>query len=232
MNLNGQNPDLASKLNSFARRFDIQLNTMSPPNKINKLIVLGDGTPDDITIFLVSHHLNGTETVGIVKPIEGTGTSTFLLVPSYLSANKMLKVILFVLDQENEPLDSISEKFEKVIKKSVNYEFQCLQASDEGRVKLYQSIYGARELSLILVINGLSAIATEQHMIEDHFLKLGSELGLLNLPNTIPNPKDYWHNAEKTTREAILQKLVRSKKTLELTFPQQIKGCGLLKDRN
>lgn len=228
MNLHGETPTLFSKLSSFAGRYRVPLAALAP-STVDRLIVLGDGTPDDYAVFLISHHLNGSDTSAIIKPEGKTGTSTFELIRVYLSAYRSLKGLLFVLDQEEETPDAISSKLERQVKKS-KLAFACRNEPNTEPLRVYDCALGERQLCLILVLNGLPEIPTSKHTVEDHFLKAAAGLKLLSLPENISAPKSHWRTkVSSKTKEAVFEKLVESKRLTETTFPQQMRGLEHLK---
>jgi hypothetical protein len=230
MNIYGQPPKLNYKITTFLKKHAKgSMPGSSIPEKLDKLVVLGDGTPDDYGIVIASHHLNGNDTVGMVKPPEKRGTSIFSLLPSFIRETKTLRGLLFILDQENLPISSIYKELEKQIGRSVN-EFKCSRDDFKGRLKVYDCIIGNRVLHLVLVINGRSDIKTKKHMIEDHFLKAASMLELAKLPESIDNPKEYWQATILTEiQENIFHCLSEDSERMKICFPQQFAGCQILK---
>lgn len=230
MNIQGETPKLSLKLKNFERRYHVDL-AAPPLSTVHRLIVLGDGTPDDYAVFLVSHRLDGSDNCSIIKPTEGTGTSTFERIRIYLSEYQSLRVLLFIVDQEKRKAKSISKEFERQVKKS-NLSFTCRKEAEaeDGRLKVYDCALSDKQFSLILVLNGLPEMPTNKHTIEDHFLKAASELGLVKLPQKITDPKNYWQSkVDITTKEIVLKELIAGRRLTEEAFPQQLKACEYLK---
>ena len=75
--------------------------------------MLKDGDVDDLVVPIVCYHLDGTKTVGITKP-EKTRISTLKDFPIYIPKLKIGKIVL-IMDQENDPIDTIYEQIEGAI---------------------------------------------------------------------------------------------------------------------
>jgi hypothetical protein len=85
---------------------------------------------------------------------------------------------------------------------------------------------------LIIVINGHPEIVTHKHMIEDHFLKVGSKLETIALPEKIEDPKEYWQNQlNPQSRDGIVSALVGNDELVSEFFPQQSRGLEELKSK-
>jgi|WetSurMetagenome_2_1015567.scaffolds.fasta_scaffold546312_1 hypothetical protein len=233
MNLNALDTNLGKILNSYARKFQLPSASVLTSQKLTKAIVLCEGTPDNLAIALAAHRVNGTETSAITKPVNKlytkTNTAAFEVMSLYIRENRSLKGLLFILDQENYSLNSISHEFEKQLNKTVN-KYECFKAELEERLKVYHCTYGERKLVLILVINGHPEIITHKHMIEDHFLKVGSKLGIIKFPEKIEDPKEYWEKQTSSqSRDGIVRTLVGNDDLISEFFPQQSRGLEELK---
>jgi hypothetical protein len=226
MNPVGLDPPMIAKISSFFKRYYKLSPPLPSPGSLTKLVVLGDGTPDDYAVFISSHHLNGTENVGIIKPTI-TGTSIFDLMRPYHLSNP-LNTILFALDQESLPVKSICQSFESKAKKA-NLTFSCADVLHDGRLCIYQCTIASKPFRVIIMVNGLSDMISNIHCIEDHFLKAASILGLFEMPKVMFESKNTWHILTSEIREEIFSKLASSKTLTEKVFPQQIEGLNLLK---
>jgi hypothetical protein len=232
MKLNALDSNLSKILTSCTRKYQWPPILDSTSLKIAKIIVLCEGTPDNIAVALVSHHVNGSETVVVTKPDGKTNTATFELMRLYIEKNKSLKGLLFILDQEENSVQSISREFEKQINKTGS-EIQSSRKEINKRLQVYTAIYGARKLNLILVINGHPDIISRKHTIEDHFIKVAAKLGRIDLPEKLDDPKDYWQKIIDTpSQERVFQSLPNNEELVEECFPQQTKGLQILKSLN
>ena len=79
------------------------------------LVVIGDGTPDDIAFSIIAFHLNGDKIAGIVKPEMERRYACINLIPTYLKGN--IRKILILMDEEDAPLDRIYEKIQRGVEK-------------------------------------------------------------------------------------------------------------------
>ncbi|MGC8558945.1 MAG: hypothetical protein ACP5NC_08185 [Nitrososphaeria archaeon] len=62
--------DTIINLEKWSRK--LRLNTVTNSEESNTVIVLGDGTPDDIAVLLLATKLDGAKTAYLVKPQEST----------------------------------------------------------------------------------------------------------------------------------------------------------------
>lgn len=229
MNLHALSPTLASKLGGFSRRYNLGITTLTTPDTIDTLIVLSNGTPDDLVVFLIAYHLNGEMICAIVKP-DVTGISTFDLLRSYLTANPRLTKVIFIIDEEVSTTDLISKELESKVKKSNIGSGNCV-SDHEGKTRIYDCTIGSRDFKLSLVVNGLSTIPTKKHTIEDHLLQAAEALELVVLPKQIPDPKSFWqYSLGEEINQAVFLRLKERRRLMESTFPQQMKGFTCLKE--
>lgn len=229
MNLNALDTNLGKILNSYARKYHLPSASTLTSQILTKAIILCEGTPDNFAVALASHKINGSETAAITKPLNKTNTATFELMRLFITQNRSLRGLLFILDQEEDSLTNISHEFEKQIRKNVNT-YECSQVDFEERLKVYECLCGERKLVLILVINGHPDIRARKHMIEDHFLKITAKLEAVAIPEKMDNPKDYWQNKiNPHLREATLRALVENDTLIAEFFPQQCRGLEVLK---
>lgn len=197
---------------------------------LDTLVVIGDGTPDDIAFSIIAFHLKGDKIAGIVKPKEEKRIDCIGLIPAYLKGN--IRKIIFLMDQEDESLHTIYEGIQKSLKNLAKCEIKIIDEEDESekRLKVYECKYkyGSKEFELILVINGLDEIHTDKHSIEDHLLKAA---GMLKIEvGDSENSKEAW-NSIKDRHEDIFKELKKKRKIVEGVFPQQIQGCKYLTEK-
>jgi len=125
------------------------------------LVVIGDGTPDDIAFSIIAFYLNGDKIAGIVKPKMEKRYACIDLIPTYLKGN--IRKILILMDEEDDPLDTIYERIQRGVEKLATGEVEVIDEETEERVRIYTGKYGGRDFVLILVINGLDDIRTDKH---------------------------------------------------------------------
>ncbi|NQE45737.1 hypothetical protein C5S31_06935 [ANME-1 cluster archaeon GoMg2] len=165
---------LATNIARISKRIKMNVLTFEP-RSLDTLVVIGDGTPDDIAFSIIAFHSEVDKIVGIVKPgIRGFGVID--LIPRYLKRN--IRKILVLLDQDDYTLSTFHGKLQKSLKKVVTSEIKIIDEDSEKRVRVYNGKYGGKEFELILVINGLDEIRTDQHTIEDHLLKAAEMLSI------------------------------------------------------
>lgn len=229
MNLFALTPDLASKIQGFSRKYHLGLTTLKSRDNLDGLIVLGDGTPDDWVVTMISHHLNGFKTVGIVKPPGKTGTSTFDLLHNYVVSNGALTNIVFFIDGEESDAKDISDLLEESLKKQ-HIISDAPVSQNEDKFRLYNCSIPNRQFKVALTINGTNTLPGKKHTIEDHLLLIASDLKLINLPKEIDDPKHLWQDSlSEEIKETVFKELAGNKKLVEVTFPQQIIGLSCLK---
>jgi hypothetical protein len=198
------------------------LNKIGPPG-LDTLVVIGDGTPDDIVFSIIAFHSEADKIVGIVKP-EIRGFGVIDLIPRYLNGN--IRKILVLLDQDDYSLNTFYEKFQKRLQKVATSEIKIIDEDSEKRLSVYNGKYGGKEFELILVINGLDEITTDKHTIEDHLLK-AAEMLSIDVEN-FENSKKAWQSITPKRQLKIFNDLKTKGKRLVSIFPQQVKGCEYL----
>jgi len=194
-------------------------------HNLDILVVIGDGTPDDIAFSIIAFHLKGDKIAGIVKP----GTTRFGvidLIPTYLTGS--IRKIIFLMDQEDEPLNTIYERIQKGLKRIAKCEIKIIGNEDESEknLKVYECKYGSKEFELILIINGLDEIHTDKHSIEDHFLVSAKMLSID--VGKFENSKAAWESINHDRQLKIFKELKAKREMVESVFPQQVKGCDYL----
>ncbi|MGB9760511.1 MAG: hypothetical protein ACP5LN_07365 [Thermoproteota archaeon] len=172
------------------------------------IVVIADGTPDDIVFSIVRYHMNGRKVVGVVKPHERTGLSAVYEVPTCLKM-KICNVLLLI-DQEEMNLENIFFELSKRLKKC-GIEIKKEDKSIERRIGVYEGIHGQKRFNLIVVVNGLEEIKTKRHSIEDHLIKVAKTVNLGNLEE-FNNSKDAWESLKEDDRLRIYEFLKITRK--------------------
>jgi len=187
------------------------------------LVVIGDGTPDDIAFSIIAFHLNGNgdKIAGIVKPEMEKRYACIDLIPTYLKGN--IRKILILIDEEDDPLDTIYERIQRGVEELATGEVKVIDEETEERVKVYTGKYGSKNFVLILVINGLDDIRTGKHSVEDHLLKAADEMLSVDIGD-FENSKAAWksinHNLQLEIFNALepLQQIVKCPHTRDELF--------------
>ncbi len=217
---------LATNIARISKRIKMNVLTFEPPG-LDTLVVIGDGTPDDIAFSIIAFHSEADKIVGIVKP-EIRGFGVIDLIPRYLEGN--IRKILVLLDQDDYTLSTFYEKLQKSLQKVVTSELEIIDEDCEKRVRVYNGKYGGKEFELILVINGLDEILTDQHTIEDHLLK-AVEMLSIDVGN-FENSQKAWQSITPERQLKIFKDLKTKGKLVGTIFPQQVKGCDYLKSKS
>ena len=188
------------------------------------LVVIGDGTPDDIAFSIIAFYLNGDKIAGIVKPEKEKRYACINLIPTYLKGN--IRKILILMDEEDDPLDTIYEKIQRGVEELATGKVKVIDEETEERVRIYTGKYGSKDFVLILVINGLGDIRTDKHSIEDHLLKAAKMLSIDI--GDFENSKAAWKSINHNRQLEIFNALKNNREMVKRVFPQQVQGCGYL----
>jgi hypothetical protein len=213
---------LAAKISGVSKRIkmDVFVKGLNTADS-HSLVVIGNGTPDDIAFSIVAFHLNGDKIAGIVKPKTERRYSFINMIPLYLSGK--IRNILILMDQEDDPLTAIYERIKKDLERLATGEIELTKEETTERVRVYKGSYGSKEFELILVINGLDEIGVGKHSIEDHLLKAAGEVSIE--VGDFGNAKDAWRALSNDQQLSIYKVLKDHRKLLESVFPQQVFGC-------
>jgi hypothetical protein len=214
---------LAAKIAGISKRIrmDVLIGNVDILN-LDTLVVIGNGTPDDIAFSIVAFHLNGDRIAGIVKPKTDRRYGFINVIPLYLRRGNIRK-ILILMDQEYDSLDEIYERIQKDFGKLAPGKIEVIEEESEERVRIYKGKYGSKEFELILVINGLDEIGENKHSIEDHLLKAAGEVSI-NV-GRFETAKEAWKALSNDQQLKVYKELKAHRKLLESVFPQQVLGC-------
>jgi hypothetical protein len=179
-------------------------------NKLAGLIVLCNGTPDDIVLGILAYHLNGTKVVGIVKPSNKRHLSSLSETKTYLDLN--VTKIFYLIDQEDFELDDLFSRIESEMQ---NIGIEYTLGLERERVRIYNCILPNKSFTIAIVVNGLSEIVTDKHCIEDHLIKAGD---IQNNQDT----KATWESLIDQTRNNVFRKLKTSEIATEIFIQQRI----------
>jgi hypothetical protein len=184
---------------------------------LDKLIVLGNGSPEDAIVGILSYHLNGEWTVGIVKPSR-TGIATLDYVRDYAKDN--VRKILFIIDQDDNNLDQFFQLVRERIGQTGRVQL-IENCEDDERVKMYTCFMSHRSIDIIVVASGSEELDSPSHEIEDHLLVIAGIVSHVN------DSKEYWRSLDESEREDILG-LLKDKDLFGISFHQHVCGCNYL----
>ena len=212
--------DLKGRIAINIRRWNkrLKLNVITDEAKVDGIIVIGNGTPDDVAICLISYHLNGRRIIfGVVKPPK-TRISVLEYLKYYI---KFADKILIVIDQEDDNIADIFEKIEDKLN-SMGFKVKKSRNSEENRLMIYECEFGKREVMIVIVVNGLDEIETNKHTIEDHFIKGAKIFGIK--VGKFSNSKDAWKRLKDDEKVKVYKGLKENRKIIEDVFPQHFKA--------
>ncbi len=213
---------LAAKIAGVSKRIGMDvlvkgLHTADCPS----LVVIGNGTPDDIAFSIVAFHVNGARIAGIVKPKTERRYGFINMIPLYLRGN--VRTILILMDQEDDQMTAIYQRIESNLERLATGVIEVIEEETAERVRVYRGKYGSKEFELILVINGLDEIWADKHSIEDHLIKVAEEVSVE--VGDFENAKDAWRALSNNQQLKIIKELRNHRKLLERVLPQQVMGC-------
>jgi hypothetical protein len=219
---------LAAKIAGISKkiRMDVLIKE-APAQGLDTIVVIGNGTPDDIAVSIVAFHVNGGKIVGIVKPKTERRYGFINVIPLYLKDN-VRKVLVF-MDQEDDQLNEIYENIETDLEKLRPSNLEVIEREGEERVKIYKGKYGSKEFELILVINGLDEIHTDKHRIEDHLVSAAEQVSIAT--GDFENSKAAWRSLSNDHQLRIYKELKAHRRLAESVCPQQMQGCRYLEEQ-
>lgn len=210
---------LASNIASISRKLMLGVLTYKV-EMLDGLVIVADGTPDDVVVALISYHLDGKKTIGIVKSKEGL-PGALESIPTYLKSN-IKRMIAIIVDQEDKKLKDVFDDAEWGLKAhgvSISVEV------NEDRFRIYDCRHGNEGFKLVLVVNGLDEVKTAKHSIEDHLVKAAE--GLINF-GQFETSKDAWKSVKEHHLD-VFKRLKDDLDSIHRIFSQQFKGLSMLK---
>ena len=208
---------LSVDLLGFARRLGI-LKALDPGPAAPRsptLLIVGDGCPDNRSLLVVAHALNGEgrKVIDLVFPkVKREGIYDHL--HEYVELG--YRRLVLVIDQEEDRIDDLLESLKRRIIGRV------LDAKVEDRTITAPTNLGQYgEAELMIIVNGLNDARFTKHTIEDHLLKAAEVLGLLTIKEPV-NPKEEWNKLPKETQLRIFKELVARKSMVKELFKQHI----------
>lgn len=221
---------MSIRVRAFSRNFKLKVIVeRGVVRKPLKLVMLGDGSPDDVMVAIVANHLDGGEVVALVKPKVPREAGIVDALHAWTRAE--VSGILAILDQETTSVDEVMRAFEDRLRVSgVRFE----RRAKRGRVATYACSIGPSRFEVILVVNGLEEQYI-RHTVEDHFLEAAKRSTLRKvveeaLRRTRRDPKRAWSLLGEKRGE-VFGRLVKDPRLAERSFPQQFKAFrGLLRE--
>ena len=199
---------------------------------IKSLLIVGDGTPDEIVSMLLLHKFNGKEGryVGILKP-EYLRLEAIRSVVTLINQSSFDVVMLF-LDQEDDDLNELWGRVEEKIgsyftcSRYISNVLSAAEASDRLRIFKCQTVRNS--FLFAIVINGLSDFPCEKHTIEDHLVKLAIEkLGLDRKYSKDKGgcSKDLWNSYSRNDRIEVFNLIINLPvEEVSVFFPQHLEA--------
>ncbi len=206
-----------ARIRRVLRKLDIG-NPLTDKGRVSGLIVVGDGTPDDVVVTLVAHTLDGEEcTAGLlVSTRKGVGSVETVIDVVRIFPNRP---IALVIDQDREDLERL---YEKIAGKFRKFGVRLEIKDGEGRRREYAAGFHSNG-KLIIVVNGLGDYVS--HKIEDHLLILkGLTPKRLRSEGFPEDPKEAWKKLSSQNKDLLVDVLreLKEVKDLERYFPQHI----------
>jgi len=173
---------------------------------IKAIIVLGDGTPDEIVIMILAHLLDGKVDAGIVKPKYLRVGAIRAIKNIALSFHGKISDFVLLMDLEDQTQEQILESLNnKLAEYGIGY--QVIERQDMWW-KYHCEIANIR-FTLTVIINGLEQ-EYEKHTIEDHLLELAQHLKIcVSNVQRLKNPKQAWNKIPHKQRKQIFEELKR-----------------------
>ncbi len=177
---------ITRNLTSWAKRLNMPL-TMAQSD-IDALIIIGDGTPDDVVLLILTHKMDGDHVVGITKPKERLGASSLSSIRQYIERIKNLKNLIFVIDQEKDVLEDIWRQVDEKLKDN-GIVFKLFE--EDNIMKIFDCSLGSYKFKVLIVINGLDE-QYQRHTIEEHLIEYYRKVLGGNLSSVTNYPKEIW----------------------------------------
>jgi hypothetical protein len=197
--------------------FDTRRIVAQDAGTLDKLIVLGDGSPEDEIMGILSHHHDGERIIGIVKP-ETAGMAALDHLRNYASGN--VQKILFITDQDGNGLEQFFQLARERIE--LTGRVQSIEnCNDDDRVRIYHWRFSNKLIDIIVVASGSEDLDTRSHEIEDHLLMIAG------ITSHVQDSKEQWRALDESEREDVLR-LTQNKDLFEIAFHQHVCGCNCL----
>jgi stress-induced morphogen len=215
---------ISRELTKWARRLKIPL---AGPQPVQSVIVVGNGTPDEVVCLILCHKLNGENVVGITKPQEKLRIDSITPALELIRREKV-KNLLIALDQERESLEELWKRIEgKFKEEKLKYKIE----SQEEKFCAYTCSQAHYKFKILMTINGLNR-PYQKNTIEDHLLEFSREFleedANKALNNSNKDPKEAWKKLVDRHQEIYSSLSKRGHDKMQQIFPQHIKALSEL----
>ncbi|MCD6387344.1 MAG: hypothetical protein J7L30_03385 [Methanophagales archaeon] len=221
---------ISRNLAKWARKLRIPL---SGPAPVKGVIIIGNGTPDDIVCLILCHKFDGKQVVGVTKP-EAAGIKSAILAALKIVEKVKVKDLMIILDQEERGQEEFWNEVEEGFRKE-KVEF-AVNEEGEG-FRAYECSQAHYKFKVAVLANGLPR-QYRKHTIEDHLLELSMSLENVRedveevLRESEDDPKEAWKKLRKKNKEihgkVYSHLLNASKDEIRSYFPQHVRALEYL----
>ena len=196
------------------------------------VIIIGNGTPDDIVCLILCHKFDGKHVVGVTKP-EAAGIKSAILAALKVVEKVRVKDLMIILDQEEREQEEFWNEVEEGFRKE-KVEF-AVNEEREG-FRAYECSQAHYKFKVAVLANGLPG-RYRKHTIEDHLLELSTSLENVGedveevLRESEYDPKEAWKKLREKHREihgkVYSHLLNASKDKIRSYFPQHVRALEI-----
>lgn len=220
---------LSQKL--LRRKIQFEVLSSAPISSPKILVLLGNGSPDDLAIAILSFKFDGESFAWLVRPKIGRNIAALKSLPVLLDS--YTGSILALLDQEREGVHEFLLKTKEILHQE---DIEVSEKRGEGRLRVLSCKYHEKTFKLILLINGLDR-PYAAHTVEDHLLEAGEVFlgrekveGLLHKAGN--HPKKAWGSLERESQDEVFIRLCQLERVgLHKIFPQHCEALRLLGEK-
>ena len=223
---------ISRSLGKWAGKLKIPLSRLAP---VKGVIIIGNGTPDDIVCLILCHKFDGKQVVGVIKP-EAAGIKSAIYA-ALRSIREKINNLMVILDQEEKKEKEFWNEIEDVFKKE-KVEFEVIEKEEKFRV--YACSQAHYKFKVAVLVNGLPNKQYKKHTIEDHLLELSMSLENVRedveevLRESEYDPKEAWKKLRKKNKEihgkVYSHLLNASKDKIRSYFPQHVRALEIFRE--
>jgi len=223
---------ISRNLVKWARKLRIPL---SGPAPMKGVIIIGNGTPDDIVCLILCHKFNGKHVVGVTKS-EAAGIKKAIYAALKVVEKVKVKNLMIILDQEEREQGEFWNEVEDEFRKE-KVEF-AVNEEGEG-FKAYECSQAHYKFKVAVLANGLPR-QYRKHTIEDHLLELSMSLENVReaveevLRESEYDPKKAWKKLREKHKEingkVYSHLLNASKDVIRSYFPQHVRALEIFRE--
>ena len=215
---------ISRSLGKWAGKLKIPLSRLAP---VKGVIIIGNGTPDDIVCLILCHKFDGKHVVGVTKP-EAAGIKSAIYAAIKVVEKLKVEDLMIILDQEEREQGEFWNEVEDGFRKE-KVEFTV---NEEGEgFRAYECSQAHYKFKVAVLANGLPR-RYRKHTIEDHLLELSMSLENVRedveevLRESEYDPKEAWKKLREKHREihgkVYFHLLNASKDKIRSYFPQHV----------